>query len=169
VIRRLASVAVAAAAIAGAGAAVVPQHAATLVVLGVATVAVVAAGFLLVLAGPLVSNRPEPWPAPGAATSPVPVLDPQGLRDARRDLAGRSDGGLPPAVHRRLRAAAERRLADLGLDLADERAPRLLGATAEVLAAAPATPTTAGHPLAAAVAAHRLLDDLDRLLPGGPR
>lgn len=166
---RLVSVAVAALAVAGAGAAVFPQHVATLAVLATATVAVVAAGFLLVLAGALLSARPAPWSGT-SLLSTVPPLDPHGLRDARRDLAARRDGTIPPAVHHRLRVAADRRLAGLGLSLDDPGARHLLrGTTLDVLVRPPGVAEVAGDPAAAAVAAHRLLDDLDRLLPGGPR
>lgn len=91
-IRRLASVAAGAAALAGLAIALLPQHAASIAALAAATVAVVAASFLLVLAGPFVTARPEPWPAPAGARL-VPPLDPQGLRDARRTVAARRAAG----------------------------------------------------------------------------
>jgi hypothetical protein len=170
VIRRLASAAAAAAALAGAGAAIFPQHVASVAVLAAATVAVVAAAFLLVLAGPVVSARPEPWPRSSAPAHIAPPLDPHGLRDARRDLAARRDGMLPPAVRRRLQAAADRRLAHLGTTLDDGRVSGLLSAaTVEQLTTGPGAPTGPGDATAVAAIAHRLLDDLDRLLPGGPR
>lgn len=105
-IRRLGSAALAAVALAGMVAVVVPQHAASLVLLSAGTLVVVAAAFLLVLAGPLVTaDRPttalDVEPAAG-----VPPLEPQGLRDARRDLATwATPGSLPAPVRRRLLAA----------------------------------------------------------------
>lgn len=104
--RRLLSASIAAAALTGVGMAVVPQHAASLVLLASGTVVVVAAVFLLVLAGPLVTAE-RPVSAldvvPGVGAAP---LDPHGLRDARRDLAVRhAPGSLPLPVHDRLAAA----------------------------------------------------------------
>jgi hypothetical protein len=174
--RRLRSIAAAAAALAGAGTAVVPQHAASLAVLAAATVAVVAAAFLLVLAGPLVTaERPRTTLDGAAARSKAPSLDPQGLRDARRDLAARGDGTLTPAVHRRLRAGATLRLAALGVDLDDaagqQHARTLLGpASAGLLLGSP----PAGAEVDArrtARTVHRTLDELDALVPplGGRR
>jgi len=169
VIRRLASVAAAAAAIAGAAAVVVPQHAASLASLAAGTVAVVAAIFLVVLAGPLVSAAPSgsTLAVGGERAAPAP-LDPQGLRDARRDLSSPAGAALPAPVHRRLRAAAERRLAAHGVDLDDAvRAPGLLGATTWRQLAEPAAPRTGTDRAAVASATARILDDLDRLAPGG--
>lgn len=93
-IRRVGSVAVGAAATAGTAVALVPQHAASLAVLATATVAVVVAGFVLVLAGPLVAARPPAWPGRGSPPGAPPPLDPQGLRDARRAVA-RGAGPAP--------------------------------------------------------------------------
>lgn len=89
-IRRLASAALAALALGGAVTALVPQHAASLLLLAAGTLVVVVATFLLVLAGPLVTAEPvatalDLTPGPGA-----PTLEPQGLRDARRRLAAGS-------------------------------------------------------------------------------
>lgn len=145
--RRLFAASLAAAALAGAGAALVPQHAASLVLLASGTV-VVAAVFLLVLAGPLVTGE-RPVSAldvvPGAGAAP---LDPHGLRDARRDLAVRHVPGLlPPPVHDRLAAAG-------------------------VLPASPPPPpgTTVDRDAAAALV-HRVLDGPDAPTgpDGGPR
>lgn len=174
--RRLRSVAVAAAALAGAGAAVVPQHAASLAVLAAATVAVVAAAFLLVLAGPLVTaDRPRTALDGVTARSAAPALDPQGLRDARRDLAARGDGRLTPAVHRRLRAGVTLRLTAHAVDLDDPAGQRearglLSRETAGLLLGAP----PAGADVDArrtARTVHRTLDELDALVPplGGTR
>lgn len=173
--RRLRSVAVAAVALAGAGATVVPQHAASLAVLAAATVAVVAAAFLLVLAGPLVTaERPATALDGVAPRSRASALDPQGLRDSRRDLAARGDGALTPAVHRRLRAGAALRLAPHAVDLDDpaaEEARALLSRdTAALLtAAAPAGADVDARRTARTV--HRTLDELDALVPplGGLR
>jgi hypothetical protein len=141
--RRLLSASIAAVALAGAGAAVVPQHAASLVLVASGTVVVVAAVFLLVLAGPLVtSERPVSAldVAPGAGAAP---LDPHGLRDARRDLAARhAPGSLPPPVHDRLAAAGV------------------------VPASPPPAPGTAVDRTAAAALVHHVLDRPDA--PAGP-
>lgn len=88
-IRRLGSAAAAAVAVAGAAAAFVPQHVASLALLAAGTLVVVAAGYLLVLSAPLVAAEApvtslDVAPGPGA-----PTLEPQGLRNARRDLAAR--------------------------------------------------------------------------------
>lgn len=105
-IRRLGSAALGSIALAGAVAAAVPQHAASLALLAAGTLVVVAAAFVLLLAGPLVmGERPhtalDVSPAPGA-----PPLEPHGLRAARRDLeAPIGVGSLPPAVRDRLAAA----------------------------------------------------------------
>jgi hypothetical protein len=166
--RRLWSAAAAAAAVAGVATAVVPQHAASLASLAVATVAVVAALFLLVLTGPFVTARPAV--AFGGVTergAPAP-LDPQGLRDARRALSARGDGALPAAVQRRLAAAAERRLAALGVDLDDpERGPAVLGRASWRRLVAPPATGAASDPVSAAATAAAILDDLDRIGPGG--
>ena len=89
-IRRLGSAALAVMALGAAGTTLVPQHAASLLLLAAGTLVVVAATFLLVLAGPLViaeapATALDVGPGPGA-----PALEPQGLRDARRDLAARA-------------------------------------------------------------------------------
>jgi hypothetical protein len=93
VTRRLMSVVLAASGLAGTGVVAFPEHAASIASLAVATVAVVTAGFLLVVVGALACTRPEPWPAtePGGRT--VTPLDPQGLRDARRVVASRLAAG----------------------------------------------------------------------------
>ena len=136
-IRRLRAAVAAAVALAGAGAVLVPQHATSLALLAAGTVVVVAAAYLLVLSGPLVATTPpvtalDVGPGPGA-----PTLEPQGLRDARRDLAARAEAGsLPGPVHDRLVAAG----------VLPASAPR------------PAAGGTAG-PVTAAALVHRLLDD----------
>lgn len=142
--RRLGSCALAAVAVAATVAVVVPQHAASLALLAAGTVVLVAGVFLLVLAGPLViTDRPvtalDVAPGPGA-----PRLDPQGLRDARRDLAARTTpGSLPKPVHDRL-------------------------VTAGVLSPGPAPATGAAvDPAAAARRVHRLLDEPDPLASHG--
>lgn len=145
--RRLRAAAVAAAALASATATVLPQHAASLVLLAAGTVVVVAAAFLLVLAGPLVA-APRPATAldvaPGAG---APPLDPQGLRDARRDLASRhAPGSLPAPVHDRLVAA--------GVLPAPDGSP---------------PPGTAVDAATASALVHRLLDGPAAGAPGGSR
>ena len=105
-IRRLGSAALAAVALAGVVATIVPQHAASLALLAAGTLVVVAAAFLLVLTGPLVAARPPATALDVARTAGAPSLEPQGLRDARRDLAARATpGSLPAAVRDRLLAA----------------------------------------------------------------
>ncbi|HEX4901503.1 MAG TPA: hypothetical protein VFV42_01750 [Acidimicrobiales bacterium] len=92
-IRRIGAVAVAASVVAGLGTVIVPQHAASLAAVAAATVAVVAATFLLVVAGPLVAAPPPAWPGAGGRAGTPPPLDPQGLRDARREVARRLAAG----------------------------------------------------------------------------
>ena len=145
-IRRLGSAALAAVALAGSVAVLVPQHAASLVLLTAGTLVVVAAAFLLVLAGPLVTaDRPTTALDVARATG-APSLEPQGLRDARRDLAARTVPGVLPAVVRdRLRAGG------LGVPASTD---------------AGASPTS--DPVAVAALVDRLLDEPEPLaLPGG--
>ena len=105
-IRRLASAALAALALGAAVAVVLPQHAASLALLAAGTVTVVAATFLLLLAGPLVTADRPTTPLDGERSAGAPTLEPQGLRDARRDLAARAaPGSVPAAVRDRLAAA----------------------------------------------------------------
>lgn len=136
-IRRLRSAMAAAVGLAAVGAVLVPQHAASLALLAGGTLVVVAAGYVLVLSGPLVAAEP---PVTGLDVEPgagAPTLEPQGLRDARRDLAARTQAGsLPGAVHDGLVAAG----------VLAASAPRpALGESAD--------------PAAAAALVHRLLDD----------
>lgn len=166
--RRLASVLAAAATLAGTVAVVVPQHAASLVALAGGTVVVVLAVFLLVLAGPLATAEQPRSALDGHAVTGAPSLDPQGLRDARRDLAGRSAGSLPPAVRERLLVASELHLHRLGIDVHDAGAhggAPLHPATWTLLT----TPPPPGHvvdPERCAATVHRTLDELDALTGG---
>lgn len=167
--RRLLSVALAAVAVAGLSTAVVPQHLASLVVLAAATVVVVLALFLLVLAGPLVTTAPPTTALDGVAAGRVPALDPQGLRDARRDLGGRRRAEqLPPAVWERLVVAAVLRLQRCGVDV-DSPSTRAQGrallreSTWSLLVTPPAAGTTADAAGAAAIV-NRTLDELDALV-----
>lgn len=135
-IRRLRSAAVAAMALAGAAAALVPQHAASLASLAAGTLVVVAAAYLLVLSGPLASAAP-PVTSLDESGAGAATLEPQRLREARRDLhARRAAGSLPTAVHERLVAA--------GILPTSTAAP------------APGTTTDAAG---AAALVHRLLDE----------
>lgn len=145
--RRLASVALAAAALAGGVASVLPQHAASLALLAAGTVVVVAAMFLLLLAGPLVTAEHPVAALDVAPGSGAPALDPQGLRDARRDLATRhAAGSLPAPVHERLVRAG----------LLEPSGP---------------APGTLVDPAGAAELVHRLLDERDHFAAphGGTR
>lgn len=136
--RRLVPVVLAAIALAGAVAAVVPQHAASLALLAAGTVVVVSAVFLLLLAGPLVTATHPVTALDVAPGAGAPTLDPQGLRDARRDLAARhAPGSLPAPVRERLVRAGL-------LDPSDR----------------PTSGTTA-DPAGAAELVHRLLDEHD--------
>jgi hypothetical protein len=90
VIRRLGSATLAVVALGAALTTLLPQHAASFLLLAAGTLVVVAAAFVLVLAGPLVTavapvTALDVGPGPGA-----PTLEPQGLRHARRDLAARA-------------------------------------------------------------------------------
>lgn len=146
--RRLASVCVAAAALAGGVATVLPQHAASLALLAAGTVVVVAAAFLLLLAGPSVAADAPVTALDVAPGAGAPALDPQGLRDARRDLTARhAPGSLPAPVHERLVRA--------GL----------------LTPAGPQPSGTAVDPARTAQLVHRLLDEhVPRTAPhGGPR
>lgn len=172
--RRLAPVAAAAVAVAGAVTAVVPQHAASLVLLAATTVLVVLALFLLVLAGPLVTaESPRTALDRGSASCAAPALDPQGLRDARRDLGQRHRSGqLPRAVRERLVAAARLRLQHRGIDLdapgGREQAQALLGSATWALLADRPAPGSTVAPAATAATVHRTLDELDELVtPSG--
>lgn len=144
-IRRLGSASVAAAALGGAITSLVPQHAASLLLLAAGTLVVVAAAFLLVLAGPLVTTGPPATALDVAPGRAAPTLEPQGLRDARRDLSARAGvGSLPRSVHQRLLAAG--------------------------VAALPPPDSGQGSAVAADVVAalvHRLLDDPDHTVPEG--
>lgn len=138
--RRLVSVALAAVALAGGFAAVVPQHAASLALVAAGTVVVVSAVFLLLLAGPLATAAHPVTALDVAPRAGAPALDPQGLRDARRDVAARhAPGSLPAPVRDRLVRAG----------LLDPSDP-------------PATGTTA-DPAGTAELVHRLLDVHDPL------
>lgn len=144
-IRRLGSAALAAVSLAGVVVAIVPQHAASLVLLTAGTLVVVAAAFLLVLAGPLVTADQPTTALDVERAAGAPALEPQGLRDARRDLAGRSaPGSVPAAVRDRLLAA--------GVDL-----PPLADTGAR----------TTSDPAAVAVLVGRLLDEPAPLAPPG--
>jgi hypothetical protein len=143
VIRRLGSAALAAVALAGAVAAIVPQHGASLALLAGGTIVVVAAVFVLVLAGPLVTGGPPRTVLDIEPSGGAPALEPHGLSDARRDLAARTaPGSVPAAVADRLAAAG-----------------------------IPATAGAGGRSDPAAVAAivHRLLDGEHLAPDGGPR
>lgn len=80
------SLAAAVAVVAGAVTAVFPQHAGSLVVLGAGVIAAVFALGSVAAIGSIGDLELGDRSA-GKATSPVPPLDPQGLRDARRELA----------------------------------------------------------------------------------
>ncbi len=173
-IRRLQAVVAAAVAVAAVAAVVVPQHAASLALLAAGTVVVVLAVFLLVLAGPLVTGE---HPATALDASPgtgAPGLDPQGLRDARRDLAGRAQASsLPPAIWERLVVAGVLRLQRRGIDIDNPRTraegEALLSAATWALLASPPRAGSAVDPARVASIVHRTLDELDRLAapPGG--
>ena len=139
-IRRLGSSALAALALGSGAAVLVPQHAASLLLLAAGTLVVVAATFLLVLAGPLVTAE---QPATALDVGPgqgAPTLEPQGLRDARRDLSARTaPGSLPSPVRERLLAA---------------------GVTA-------ASTVASGQGTTVAALGHRLLDDPEPIAPHG--
>lgn len=174
-IRRLGPVALSTVAVAGVAVAVVPQHAASLAALAAATVVVVLALFLLVLAGPLVTADPPSTALDVPRAGHAPGLDPQGLRDARRDLAGRCrEGALPPAVWERLVVAAVLRLQRCGVDI-DSPATRdqgraLLRPDTWSLLVSPPRSGTAAAPAAVAATVHRTLDELDALAtPHGGR
>lgn len=174
-IRRLGPVALSAVAVAGAAVAVVPQHAASLAALAAATVVVVLALFLLVLAGPLVTTEPPATALDAPPPGHVPGLDPQGLRDARRDLAGRGQhGALPPAVWERLVVAAVLRLQRCGVDIdspatRDQGRALLRPETWSLLVSPPRSGATS-DPARVATTVHRTLDELDALAtPHGGR
>lgn len=167
--RRLLPVALAALAVAGAATAVVPQHLASLVVLAAATVVVVLALLLLVLAGPLVTTEPPTSPLDGTPAGRVPALDPQGLRDARRDLASRRRvDALPPAVWERLVVAAVLRLHRCGVDVDSpstrEQGRALLRPGTWSLLVTPPAPGPTADPAGVAAIVNRTLDELDALV-----
>lgn len=166
--RRLVPVALAALVVAGTAAAVVPQHAASIAALAAATVVVVLALLLLVLAGPLVTAEPPTTALDGLPPGRAPALDPQGLRDARRDLAGRrAAGSLPPAVWERLVVAAVLRLQRCGIDIDSpstrEQGRVLLAPGTWALLVTPPAPGTTADAAGAAATVHRTLDELDAL------
>lgn len=166
--RRLVPVVLAALAVAGTAVAVVPQHAASIAALGAATVVVVLALLLLVLAGPLVTTEGPTTALDGLPPGQAPALDPQGLRDARRDLAGRgAAGSVPPAVRERLVVAAALRLQRCGIDLDSpntrDHGRALLAPGTWALLVAPPAPGTTADAAGAAATVHRTLDELDAL------
>lgn len=165
--RRLASVVAAAAALAGMVASVVPQHAASVVALAGGAVVVVLAVFLLVLAGPLAVAEQPRSDLDGSAVPGASRLDPQGLRDARRDLAGRSAVPSPLAVRERLLVAAELHLQRLGTDVDEARAHgALLRPATWTLLTTPSPPGQMADPERTAAVVHRTLDELDALTGG---
>lgn len=168
--RRLLAVTLAAVTVAGAAAAVVPQHAASVAALAAATVVVVLALLLLVLAGPLVTAEPLTTALDGVPAGRAPALDPQGLRDARRDLAGRRGAGaLPPAVWERIVVAAVLRLQRCGIDVDSpstrEQGRALLHPSTWALLVTPPAPGSTVDAAGAAAIVHRTLDELDALVP----
>lgn len=173
--RRLVPVVLSSVAVAGIAVVVVPQHAASLAALAAATVVVVLALFLLVLAGPLVTAEPPTTALDAPPGGRAPGLDPQGLRDARRDLTGRCrDGALPPPVWERLVVAAVLRLQRCGVDVDDpatrEQGRALLRPATWALLVTPPGAGTALDPAGAAATVHRTLDELDALTtPHGGR
>lgn len=150
--RRIASVGVGSVAVAAALVVVVPQHAASIVRLLAATVAVVAGGLVLASVAPVASRHPDESELDRTPIRTVAPLDPHGLRDARRDLdRPAAAGSLPTPVRERLVTAVGVRSQQLGIDI-DSPIP-----------AAAATAATRRDPVAVARIVHRTLDDLDSL------
>ena len=148
--RRIAAAVLAAAVVGGLGCLALPQHAASIVRLAAAAVAVYTGGLVLGAVGPVVGREPERTALDHTPATGATPLDPHGLRDARRDLdRPAAPGSLPPAVRDRL---LEVHAAQAG---ARDGVPTILRAP-------PTTPAGARRdPAAAARLVHRVLDDLD--------
>lgn len=147
--RRIAAAALAAAVVGGLGCLVLPQHAASIVRLAAATVAVYTGGLVLVAVAPVVGREPERTALDHTPATGATPLDPHGLRDARRDL----DRPAPPGT---LPAAVRERLLDVHVARAGSDHP-----VPDLLLAAPTTGTVRRDPAAVARLVHRLLDDLE--------
>lgn len=119
--RRIAVAALAGAVVSGLVVVVLPQHATSIVRVGASTVTAIAAALVIAAVAPVVAREPttsalDHVPTPGASP-----LDPQGLRDARRDIdRPTAPGSVPSAVRRRLVEALRVR------GLPDERLPAIL-------------------------------------------
>lgn len=161
--RQLVSIGLAAAVVWGVAVALVPQHAVTaLRVVLVAAVLVVGTSVLAAI-GAVTRHERRRTPLDAAASGPAPSLDPQGLRDARRDL-GRphAEGRLPIPVWNQLQAVAALRTGtSTRRGRAADRTPLSAESTALLRTRPPAG--AARHPAAVATIVHDFLDDLERL------
>lgn len=147
--------------------AVWPQHAASVVALGAATVVVVLAVVALVVVGPLAERDVPVTELDTAEPVAPPRLDPPGLRDARRDLAAATRGPVPGVVWERLVVAAVLRLQRRGVDIDSPRTREqgralLRPETWRLLTTPPARGGRA-QPASVAATVHRTLDELDEL------
>lgn len=147
--RRIAAAALAAAIVGGLACLALPQHAASIIRLAAATVAVHTGGLVLVAVAPVVSREPERTALDHTPATGAPPLDPHGLRDARRDLDRPAAAGVLPA------AVRDRLLEVYGTRTNDDRP------VPDVLRPAPTTGTVRRDPAAVARLVHRFLDDLD--------
>lgn len=166
--RRLLSIVIATALLAGLAIAIVPQHALTIVRVGAVTVVAVAGALVLIAIAALGDADAPSTALDRPRTDGAPPLDPHGLRDARRDLdRPRVDGSIPTAVWERLIVATALRMQSLGIDIDSPRtrveAQRRLRATTWNLLITPPLPGTVRDPAAVAAVVHRTLDELESL------
>lgn len=166
--RRIAAAAAAGATIAGAAAALAPQHAFSAARVLAVAVAVVTGALVLLAVAPVVRREAHLTDLDRRTGSGAPALDPHGLRDARRDL-GRpaASGAVPPEVWDRLVVAATLRLQGIGVDVETDRGRAAIG---EVLSAPALTLLGAApvrgsdrDPQRVSAVVHRTLDELDQL------
>lgn len=173
--RRIAAAAAGGTAIAGAAAALAPQHAFSGARVLTAAVAAVTGALVLLAVAPVVRREVRPTDLDRRAGTGAPALDPHGLRDARRDLGRASAAGaVPPEVWDRLVVAATLRLQGIGVDVETDRGRAAIGEvltapTATLLGAVPVRGSDR-DPQRVASVVHRTLDELDQLArsTGGP-
>lgn len=95
---------------------VLPQHAAAIARVFAATVVVLTGVLVLRAVAPVAAREPVISALDRVPGPRTPVLDPHGLRDARRDLdRPAAAGSVPPVVRDRLLVAADRRGMPLNL------------------------------------------------------